>query len=400
MKYIIILIDGAADYPIPELNQQTPLMAAHTPFLDELCRRSRCGRLITIPTGLPPGSEVANLAILGYPVAEIYQGRGVLEAISLGLKIQPEDLVLRCNLICIEDGLIKNHSAGHITSPESAQLIEYLNQELCDSQSRFYPGISYRHIFILKNGHPAIVCTPPHDVPGHAMRDHLIEAKSSEGESTAAMLNHLIFRSGHILPGHPVNRERILRGNDPANSIWFWSQGQKPHMKTFREMYGISGAVVSAVDLIQGIGLIAEMEVIRVDGATGLYDTNYAGKAVAAIEAVRRRDLVYLHIEASDEAGHEGSVPLKIKTLEDIDQWVIQPILAAADSGGEPISIAVLPDHPTPCKLRTHTCDPVPFMIYHPNRTADQVKQFNELSVRQGFYGLLEASQFIPELIA
>ncbi|MBP7460187.1 MAG: cofactor-independent phosphoglycerate mutase [Candidatus Delongbacteria bacterium] len=400
MNYIIILIDGAADYPIPELNGQTPLMAAQTPYLDQLCRRGRCGRLITVPQGMPPGSEVANLAILGYPVREIYQGRGVLEAASLGLEIQPEDLVMRCNLICVQDGLIKNHSAGHITSPEAAQLIDYLNQELGNTETHFYPGVSYRHILILKNGHPAIECTPPHDVPGKPMKDYLIRARLEEGQATAATLNGLILRSQQILPGHPVNRDRIARGKDPANSVWFWSQGNKPNMKTCRRMFNLSGAVISAVDLIQGIGAIAGMDVIKVEGATGLYDTNYAGKAQAAIEAVTRHDLVYLHIEASDEAGHEGNVKLKIKTLEDIDRLVIRPILAAADSSRQPIAIAVLPDHPTPCTLKTHTSDPVPFVIYHPERPADPVIEFNETSVHQGAYGLMEANRFIPELIA
>jgi 2,3-bisphosphoglycerate-independent phosphoglycerate mutase len=399
MKYIIILGDGMSDYPIEKLNNQTPLMVARTPSIDALCRKGRTGRLITVPEDMPPGSEVANLAVLGYDVRKVYQGRGVLEAASMSVPLKKTDLAMRCNIICIEDGKIKNHSAGHISSEEAGALIAALNQALGSDLVRFYPGVSYRHLLVLKNGINDIACTPPHDVPGTPFESVLVKAMGKSGEATAERLNDLIHKSQKILREHPVNLKRIAGGKDPGNSIWVWAPGYKPEMQTLRELYGVTGAVISAVDLIHGIGVYAGMKSIHVEGATGLYDTNYEGKAQAALDALKEVDLVFLHIEASDEAGHEGDVDLKIKTIEYLDRRVVRTIMDETETMDEETAIALLPDHPTPCEVRTHVHDPVPFIIYRPGEEPDPVAEYNEWSVEKGFYGILEGDQFIKALL-
>jgi 2,3-bisphosphoglycerate-independent phosphoglycerate mutase len=399
MKTIIILGDGMSDYPIKKLGGKTPLMAANIPHIDALCKKGRTGRLITVPEDMPPGSEVANLAVLGYDVREVYQGRGVLEAASMGVELEPSDLAMRCNIICIEDGRIKNHSAGHITSEEAARLIETLNQELGAESIRWHPGVSYRHLLVVKDGVNDIECTPPHDVPGTPFRDVLVKPMSDRGKQTADLLNDLIIKSQDVLKDQPVNKSRIESGKDPGNSVWPWAPGYKPKMKTLQEQYGVSGAVISAVDLINGIGVYAGMKVIHVEGATGLHDTNYEGKARAAVDALNDVDFVFLHIEASDEAGHEGDVNLKIKTIEYLDQRVVKTIMEETEKMDEDVSIAVIPDHPTPCEMRTHVHDPVPFVIYHPGETPDDVVEYNEVSVEKGHYGVLEGDEFMKALL-
>jgi 2,3-bisphosphoglycerate-independent phosphoglycerate mutase len=375
-------------------------MTANTPYIDALCAKSRTGQLITVPRDMPPASDVANLGVLGYDVHEVYEGRGVLEAASMGVKIGPDDMGMRCNIICIENGNIKNHSAGHITSEEASQLIETLNQEFASAKIRFYPGVSYRHLLVVKNGVKNLTCTPPHDVPGTPFRDVLIQANSKETGETADFLNDLIFKSQEILKNHPVNQKRRGEGKDPGNSIWPWSPGYKPNMKTFKELYGLnSGAVISAVDLVQGIGVYAGFNVIKVEGATGLYDTNYEGKAKATVDALQNVDFVYLHIEAPDEAGHEGDEQLKIRTIEDLDNRVVKYIVEQTAEMAEDVAIAILPDHPTPCEVRTHTYDPVPFLISHPGETPDNVIEYNEESVKNGYYGMLEGQQFIKTFL-
>ena len=353
MKYVIILGDGMADRPMESLSGKTPLMVANTPNIDALCAKGKTGQLITVPEDMPPSSDVANLGVLGYNVHEVYEGRGVLEAASMGVEIQPGDMAMRCNLICIENGNIKNHSAGHITSEEASQLIETLNQELASDTIRFYPGVSYRHLLVIKHGVKDVVCTPPHDVPGTPFKEVLVQAKSSEAQETAELLNNLIAKSQEILKAHPINQKRIHAGKDPGNSIWPWSPGYKPNMKTFKELYGVnSGAVISAVDLIQGLGVYAGFEIIKVEGATGLYDTNYEGKAKAVVDALQHVDFVYLHIEASDEAGHEGDAQLKIKTIEYLDQRAVKYIVEKTAKKQEDVAIAILPDHLTPCEVK------------------------------------------------
>lgn len=394
MKYIIILGDGMSDYPIESLGNKTPLMVAHKPNIDELCKKSRCGLFKTVPDDMPPGSEIANMAVLGYNVREVYQGRGVLEAASMGVELLPEDLAMRCNLICIENEKIKNHSAGHISDEEARELIFFLNENLGNEKIRFYPGVSYRHLLVIKNGVNDMICTPPHDVPGTRFREVLVKPRAAYSE-TAGLLNELILSSMELLKNHHINLKRISSGKDPANSIWPWSPGYRPRMKSIREMYGLSGAVISAVDLLYGIGYYAGMKAIKVPGSTGLYNTNYEGKAKAAVDALKEVDLVYLHIEASDEAGHEGNVELKIKTIEYLDQRVVSYIAAETARMNTPVAIAILPDHPTPCTLRTHVHDPVPFMIYYPGIEGDSVMQYDEVSVRNGYFGLLKENEFI-----
>lgn len=400
MKYLIILADGCSDYPIESLGGKTPLMAAHTPHIDALCARSRCGLLKTVPDDMPPGSEIANLAVLGYDVHAVYQGRGVLEAASMGVDLGEDDLAMRCNLICLDgEGRIKNHSAGHISTPQAHDLITLLNDKAAKGGGQFYPGVSYRHLFVLPQGSDHIRCTPPHDVPGRPFREVMVQSSGPSGEKTAALLNQLILESQDLLKNHPVNRERISAGRDPANSIWFWSPGYRPQMKTFQELYGKTGAVISAVDLIYGIGAYAGFQAIKVPGSTGLHDTNYEGKARAALDALREVDLVYLHIEASDEAGHEGDADLKVRTLEYLDQRVLKTIVEESERMEEEVAIALLPDHATPCALRTHVHDPVPFLIYHPGTPPDAVQTYNEDSVKNGHYGLLEGDGFIRALL-
>ncbi len=400
MKYLILLADGMADEPIKELNNQTPLMAADTPYMDELARIGRNGQLVTVPESLHPGSEVANSAVLGYDVEQIYEGRGVLEAASIGVELGSDDMAMRCNLVSIEGDNLKNHSAGHITNKEAHELIDVLSEKLGTDRVRFYKGVSYRHLLVIKGGDKRIDCIPPHDVPGTPWRNILVKAQVPEAEPTAELLNRLIVESMKILENHPINLKRKAEGKDPANSIWPWSPGYRPRMETLKEMYGLNHtAVISAVDLIQGIGVYAGMEIIKVKGATGLFNTNYEGKAQAAIEALKKNDLVYLHIEAPDEAGHEGDYLLKKQTIEDIDHRVLGPIMKAVASFDEPVCIALLPDHPTPCAIRTHTRKPVPFVIYKPGIQADCVTIFNEDSVKEGEYGVLYGTEFIKELL-
>ena len=400
MKYIIVLGDGMADEPIEALENKTPLQAVSNPAIDWVAAHGRSGMLATVPAGFAPGSEIANLSVLGYDVPKVFEGRGSLEAASMGVKIEDGEMAMRCNLITIEDGKIKNHSAGHISNAEAAELIAFLQKELGGEDVNFFPGVSYRHLLKIKGGSKRIVTTPPHDVPGTPYKDVLVRAADTDGEPTARQLNELIERSMTLLENHPVNLARKAAGKDPANSIWPWSPGYRPQMQTLMQRYGIgSGVVISAVDLIKGIGVYAGLESIDVEGATGLYNTNYEGKAQAAIEALRTHDFVFLHIEASDEAGHEGDVALKMKTIEYLDRRIVKPILDAVSTWDEPVSIAILPDHPTPCALRTHTSKPIPFTIYRTNEPGDEVQAFDEFAARKGSYGDLSGDQFMERFI-
>lgn len=400
MKHLIILGDGMADEPLAGFGGKTPLQMAEKPHIDWMAKYGQTGRLITVPETMHPGSEIANMAVLGYDVEKVYDGRGVLEAASMGVELQPGDLALRCNLLTIEKGILKNHSAGHISSEEAAELIDFLNKKLGTSEVKFYPGVSYRHLLVVKNGNKELKCTPPHDVPGTPFKNVLINAKTNEAFETTELLNGLILKSQELLENHPVNQKRKKTGKAAANSIWPWSPGYKPQMPTLKEMFGIKkSAVISAVDLVQGIGVYAGMEVIHVEGATGLYDTNYEGKAKAAVDALKTNDFVYLHIEASDEAGHEGDVELKTKTIEYLDRRVIKYILEETQKMDEPVAIAVLPDHPTPCALKTHTREPVPFLIYKPGIEPDEVEVYDEFSVENGALGLLKGDEFIRKFL-
>ncbi len=399
MKYIIILGDGMADEPIASLGNKTPLQAARTPYMDLLAKGGKNGLLNTVPDGFAPGSEIANLSVLGYDVPKVYEGRGVLEAASMGVDILPGEMGMRCNLVCIEGDLIKNHSAGHISTPEATELIRFLDEKLGNDIISFHPGVSYRHVLKMKGGNKELRCTPPHDIPEKPFAPHLIQPATEAAKATADALNELIAASRELLHDHPVNIKRRAEGKDPANSIWPWSPGFRPSMKPLSEMFPIrSGAVISAVDLIRGIGVYAGLEVIMVEGATGLHDTNYEGKARAALDTLKEKDFVYLHIEASDEAGHEGDVPLKVKTIEYLDERVVKTIYEETRAWDEPVTIAVLPDHPTPCAIRTHTRDPIPFLIYRGGENADSVQVYDEFAAKTGAYGLLSGNEFMKAL--
>ena len=396
MKYIIILGDGMADWPIKEFGDKTILQHARKPYMDMLARKGRTGMLKTVPDGFHPGSEVANMTVMGYDVTRSFEGRGVLEAANIGVDIKPGQMGMRCNIICIENGLIKNHSASHISTPEADEIIKTLEQELGNDKVHFYTGIQYRHLLVIDGGRKELICTPPHDVPGQPFRDLMVKATTPDAEPTAQLLNDLILRSQEILAKHPVNLKRIAEGKDPANSIWPWSPGYRPAMQPIKELYPNirKSSVISAVDLIKGIGHYAGMKVIDVEGATGLFDTNYEGKAQAAIDALKADDFVYLHVEAPDEAGHEGNFTLKNRTVEDLDSRLIGPIYEEVSKWNEPVAIAVLPDHPTPCAHRTHTSDPIPFLIYAPGMEPDGVTAFDEESCKSGAYGNIEGTEF------
>ena len=401
MKHIIILGDGMADHPLPQLGGRTLLQAAHTPWMDLLARQGRNGRLVTVAPGFHPGSEVANMSVLGYDLPTVYEGRGPLEAASIGVDLAPGDMAMRCNLVCLEGDLLKNHSAGHITTEEADTLIRFLQERLGDERVHFYTGVQYRHLLVIRGGDKRLDCTPPHDVPLQPWRPLLPKAECPEAQQTADLLDTLILRSQDLLRDHPLNKQRIAQGKDPANSIWPWSPGYRPQMEPFSARFPQvrSGAVITAVDLIRGIGRYAGLRRIDVPGATGLYDTNYEGKVRAALDALRTDDFVYLHIEASDEAGHEGDIALKRQTIEDLDSRVVGPIYEAVKDWPEPVAIAVLPDHPTPCEVRTHTAEPVPFLVWHPGIEPDAVQTFDEVAACEGSYGLLREDGFIREFM-
>ena len=392
--------DGMAEEAIPELGGKSPMQVANTPYMDLLALKGCSGMLATIPEGFAPGSEIANLSLLGYDVRTDFEGRGSLEAASIGVALQPGEMAMRCNLLCIQDSKIKNHSAGHISNDEAAELVHFLEAELGSELVKFHVGISYRHLMVLKSGTKKISCTPPHDVPGTPFKDVLVKALVPEAQATADTLNRLILRSQELLANHPVNLKRIAEGKDPANSIWLWSPGYKPSMKTLMEQFPNvkTGSVISAVDLIKGIGIYAGLESIEVEGATGLYNTNYEGKAQAAIAELRKKDFVFLHLEASDEAGHEGNVPLKIKTIEYLDSRIVGPIYEEVKTWDEPVTIAILPDHPTYCRTKTHVNEPVPFLIYSPGMEPDAVEVYDEFAARKGVYGLLKDNEFVKAL--
>ena len=401
MKYIIILGDGMADWPSASLGNRTLLQYACTPNMEKLARMGRTGRLITVAEGFHPGSEVANMSVMGYDLPKVYEGRGPLEAASIGVDLQPGDMAMRCNIVCIEGDILKNHSAGHITTEEADVLVKHLQEHLGNERVQFHTGVQYRHLLVIKGGNKYVDCTPPHDVPLQPFRPLMVKASAPEAQDTADLLNDLIWKSQELLKNHPINLKRMAEGKDPANSIWPWSPGYRPQMEPLSVMYPSiqKGSVISAVDLINGIGVYAGLRRIPVEGATGLYDTNYENKVSAALEALKDEDLVYLHIEASDEAGHEGNFDLKQLTIENLDKRVVGPIYEAVKDWDEPVAIAVLPDHPTPCELRTHTSEAVPFLIYYPGIEPDGVQTFDEESCKEGIYGVMKENEFMNRFL-
>lgn len=388
-------------------------------MMDQLAREGRCGRLITVPEGFPPGSEVANTAILGYDLNKVYEGRGPLEAASIGYEMADDDFAIRCNIITLEDGKIITHNGGNLETDDARVLIDYLNENLAKpineregcERVKFICGIQYRHLLVIKGGNKHITCAPPHDHPNEEWRPLLVKPEATENtdsakrlspQETADLINEMILKSQELLVQHPFNIERAKHGERQANSIWPWSGGYRPSMETLMEQYAAikSGAVISAVDLIQGIGKYAGLRIIKVPGATGLANTNYEGKAQASIEALEKDDFVFVHVEASDEAGHDGDLELKLKTIEYLDQRLIAPIYNKVATWNEPVCIAVLPDHLTPVEQRVHVGQPVPFLIWHCGIEPDSVQQYDEASCVSGSYGLLKLNEFMQAFMA
>ena len=404
MKHIIILGDGMADHQVERLGGKTPLQAADKPMMDELARKGRCGTLITVPEGFPPGSEVANTAILGYDLNKVYEGRGPLEAASIGYEMREDDFAIRCNIITLEDGKIITHNGGNLQTSDAAVLIDYLNEHLATDRVKFICGIQYRHLLVIRGGNKHIVCNPPHDHPDEPWRPLLVTAEKDApndseltAQETADLLKALILRSQELLAKHPYNVQKAQHGERQANSIWPWSGGYRPSMQTLSQQYPMvqQGTVISAVDLIRGIGHYAGLKIVEVEGATGLADTNYEGKAQAAIDALKTDDFVFVHVEATDEAGHDGDLDLKLKAINYLDQRLIRPVVEFSETLDEPLCIAVLPDHPTPVEMRIHVNEPVPFIIYYQGITPDNVQTYDEQSCKQGSFGQLKLQEFM-----
>ena len=398
-----------ADHQVASLGNKTLLQYARPEYMNRLAREGRTGRLVTVPEGFPPGSEVANTAILGYDLNKVYEGRGPLEAASIGYEMADDDMAIRCNIITLEDGKIITHNGGNLETQDADVLIKYLNETLAKSVNeregcervKFITGIQYRHLLVIKGGNKHIVCAPPHDHPNEPWRPLLVKAEIPEAQETADLINELILRSQELLAKHPYNIAKAAKGERQANSIWPWSGGYRPSMETLMQQYPQikSGAVISAVDLIQGIGKYAGLRIIKVPGATGLANTNYEGKAQAAIDALKKDDFVFVHVEATDEAGHDGDIDLKLKAIDYLDKRLIKPILEAIEQMDEPVCVAILPDHPTPVELRIHVKEPVPFIIWHKDITPDEVQYYDEVSCVSGGYGLLQLNEFMNELM-
>ncbi len=377
----MVIGDGMTDKPLKELDWETPLQRAHTPNMDFLAKNGSCGLLQTVPPGMEPGSDVANLSIMGYDPKKYYTGRGPLEAASIGAKLSDTDVGFRCNFITEDGGNLADFNSGHISTSEASQLIEALNQAFY-SYGKFYLGTSYRHLFVYKDKDAAsLKSTPPHDVVGEPLTDHLLKPKN---HPLSVKLNELMYKSSLVLAEHPVNQKRLDEGKKPANMIWLWGQGTKPQMTPFIDTYGLKGATITGVDLIKGIGTYLGLTNVRVPGATGYYDTDYCGKTKYALESLEDHDLVFIHVEAPDEAGHAGDIEEKILAIERIDRRILGKILEKLPSQGD-YAIAVLPDHPTPIDIRTHSCDPIPYAVYSPGCKSDETESYNEIAVAKSF---------------
>ncbi len=369
MKYIVMLGDGMADYAVPELDGKTPLEVANTPNMDFLAKNGCVGTVKTVPDGMSPGSDVANLSVMGYDPKEYYTGRSPLEAVSIGIDLEPTDVTFRCNLVTLsdtenyDDATMVDYSAGEITTEESRELINYLNEYFKTENINLYPGVSYRHCLVLKGAKTGGIMTPPHDISKKPIKDHLPIGENSK------LLYNMMVKSRELLRDHPINKKRIAEGKNPATSCWFWGEGTKPAVTSFEEKYGIKGGVISAVDLIKGIGICAGHKNIEVSGATGNWDTNFSGKARAAVECLDNGcDYIYIHVEAADECGHHADIKHKVESIELIDREILGYIIPEMQKRGEPFTILLLPDHPTPIELMTHVSDPVPFVLYRSDK--------------------------------
>ena len=398
-----------ADHPVERLGGKTLLEYARPEYMNRLAKMGRTGRLQTIPSGFAPGSEVANTSILGYDLNKVYEGRGPLEAASIGYELHPDDLALRCNIISLADGNIITHNGGNLETADADVLIQELNKYLGDDRVRFITGIQYRHLLVIRGGSKHVVCAPPHDHPNEPWEKLLVKAEDNApvepgrmtAEETAELINRLIIESQQILSAHPFNRNRAAKGERQANSIWPWGGGYRPSMQPLTQLYPQvkSGTVISAVDLIRGIGHYAGLEIVNVEGATGLANTNYEGKAQAAIEALQHDDFVFVHVEATDEAGHDGDLELKLRAIDYLDKRLIKPVYEAVWQMNEPLCIAILPAHPTPVEMRIHVDEPVPFLIWHPGIEADAVEHYDEVSCVSGSYGMLKLNEFMNQLM-
>ena len=408
MKYIILVGDGMADYPIPELGNRTPLQVADTTNMDLVAKKGVSGMAKTIPDSMPPGSDVANLSVLGYDPEVYYTGRGPLEAGSMGIKLDSDDVAYRCNIVSVENGVMVDYSSGHISSGESEELMALIGKELGTEEISFHAGVSYRHLLIHRGGSESLKCTPPHDITGRRYEEYLPTGEEEE------IIRELMERSISILTGHPVNRKRIAAGKNPGNMIWPWGQGRAPDMPGFFEKYGFAGSVISAVDLIKGIGYYAGLDIISVPGATGYLDTNYLGKAEYALESLResdflappayaganpRKDFVWVHVEAPDEAGHAADIEAKIKAIEEFDSKVVGTILEGMEGSREEYLLLVLPDHLTPISVRTHVHGPVPFAACGTGIKSDHVDSFCEAAAESGSMWFEEGYTLMPYLV-
>jgi len=395
MKYVVVIGDGMADYPLEELNNKTPLQASVIPNMDYIASNGVNGFLKTIPNGMEPGSDVANLAIMGYNPKKYYTGRGPLEAASIGANLKSGEVAFRCNFITAKDGKLADFNADHISTEESKELIKTLNQEFGDA-GKFYLGVSYRNLFVVENEHFAsLKSMPPHDIVGENIDENLLRPFN---DKDAQLLNEIMNESMELLKDHPVNKKRINNGKNPANMIWLWGQGIKPDIPLFNEKYGLNGATITGVDLIKGIGIYLGLTNIEVPGATGYFDTDYEAKARHAINALDNHDIIFIHVEAPDEAGHAGNIEEKIKGIESIDSKIVGKLLDELPKFDD-YAISILPDHATPIRVKTHTVDPVPYAMFSTKGFKDDTSQYNEFSAKRGSLGTIKGYKFMNNFL-
>lgn len=397
MKTVVLVCDGMADEPVEQLGGRTPLEAAKHPRMDALAQEGKVGLARTIAPGFVPASDVGNMCILGYDPRKYYSGRGPLEAANMGVELEEGDVAFRCNLVTVDGDTLVDYSAGHISSEESKALIGFVAQKLGGPTLRFYPGIQYRHLAVFRD--PALsmdllktVCSPPHDIMGWKVSEHW-----PTGPAAKSLIG-LMEESRKILPGHEVNQVRVDLKENPGNMIWFWGQGTKLRVPTFTERWKVTGSVISAVDLVKGAGRLAGLEVLEVSGATGYYNTNYVGKAKAALKSLKKHDFVFVHVEAADEAGHNGDLRQKITAIENFDRHVVGTIVEGLKGLGD-VRILVIPDHPTPVARRTHTADPVPFLVWGKGILPDTVNSFGETQAKDSGWLVEDAHEILPRLL-